>query len=76
MSKVDLMLILNETLQKARKGVDTRFSQVKYVPPRAISALLTEKANAWLLISRLLNALIWATKTVYIAIVEVEVLEQ
>ena len=75
MSEADLMLILNKALAKAGKGVDIRFSQVRYSPSRAVSALLTEKANAGLLIPRLSNVLIRAAKTVDEAIMEVEILE-
>lgn len=75
MSEADLMLVLNEALQKAGEGIDTRFSRVRYSPSGAVSALLTEKANAGLLIPRLSNVLIRAAKTVDAAIVGVEVLE-
>ena len=64
MSEADLMLILNEALAKAGEGVDTRFSRVRYSPSGAISALLTEKANAGLLVPRLSNTLIRAAETV------------
>ena len=75
MSEADLMLVLNEALQKAGEGSDTRFSRIRYSPSAAVSALLTEKANAGLLIPRLSNVLIRAAKTVDAAIVGVEVLE-
>ena len=58
------MLALNEALQKAGEGLDTRFSRVRYAPSGAISALLTEKANAGLLVRWLSNLLIRAAKTV------------
>ena len=74
-SEADLMLALNEALQKAGEGLDTRFARVKYAPSGAISALLTEKANAGLLIPRLSNLLIRAAKTVDPAVVGVEILE-
>lgn len=74
MSEVDLMLVLNEVLQKAGERVDTRFSRVRYTLSGAVSALLTEKANARL-IPRLSNALIRAAKTVDTAIVGVKILE-
>ena len=51
-SEADLMLALNEVLQKAGKRLDTCFIRVKYTPLEAILALLTEQANARLLISR------------------------
>ena len=69
------MLALNEALQKAGEGLDTRFSRGRYTPSGAISALLTEKADAGSLIPRLSNLLIWAAKTVYSAVVGVEFLE-
>ena len=69
------MLALNEALQKAREGLDTQFVQVKYAPSGTISALLTEQANAGLLIPRLSNLLIRAAKTVDAAVVGVEILE-
>ncbi len=69
------MLALNEALQKAGEGLDTRFSRVRYAPSGAISALLTEKANAGLIIPRLSNLLIRAAKTVDSAVVGVEILE-
>lgn len=73
--KVDIILLLNETLQTAREGIDTQFSRVTYAPSEAINALLIKKANAGLLISRLCNLLIWAIKTVDSTVVEVEILE-
>ena len=75
MSEADLILVLNEALQKAGEGSDTRFSQIRYEPSGGVSALFTENANARLLIPRLANVLIRAVKTVDAAIVEVEVLE-
>lgn len=75
MSEADIMLALNEALQKAGKRLDTRFCQVRYAPSGAISALLTEKGNAGLLIPRLSNLLIRAAKTVDPTVVRAEVLE-
>lgn len=57
-SEGDLMLALNEALQRAGKGLETCFCRVKYSPSGAVSAFLTEKANAGSLISRLSNVLI------------------
>lgn len=74
MSEADLMLALNEALQKAGEGWDTRFSRVRYAPSGVIFAL-TEKANAGLLIPRLSNLLIRAAKTIDSAVVGVEILE-
>ena len=72
-SEADLMLALNKALQKA--GEETRFCRVRYSLSGAVSALLTEKANAGLIIPRLSNVLIRAVKTVDQAIVGVEILE-
>ena len=49
-SEADLMLILNEFLQKT--GVDPKvgFSQIQYVPSGSILALLLEKANITMLL--------------------------
>lgn len=69
------MLALNDALQKAGEGLDARFIKVKYAPSGAISALLTEHANAGLLIPRLSNLLIQTAKIVDPAVVGVEVLE-
>lgn len=74
-SEADLMLALNEALQKAGEGLDTRFIRVKYVPSEAISALLTEQANAGILFPRLSNLLIRTAKAVDQAVVGVEILE-
>ena len=75
MLEADLMLALNEVLQKAAEGLDTRFSRVRYAPQGAIFALLTEKANTGVLILRLSNLLIRDAKTVDSAVVGVEILE-
>lgn len=75
MLEADLILVLNEALARAGKGVDIQFSQVKYLLSGEVSALLTKKANARLLISQLSNVFIWASKTVDAAMIEVEILE-
>ncbi len=72
-SEADLMLALNEASQKASKGLDTQFSQVRYAPSEAISALFTKKTNRGLLIPRLSNPLIWTVKTVDFMVVGVEI---
>ena len=54
MSESDLMLVLNEALQKVGEGSDTRFSRIRYAPSGSVSALLTEKANAVLLTGKYL----------------------
>ncbi len=74
-SEADLMLVLKEALQKAGERFETRFSRMRYAPSVAISALLTEKADAGLLIPRLSNVLIRVAKTVDASIVGAEVLE-
>ena len=75
-SKADLILALNEALQKVGIETKIRFSRVKYAPSESISALLTEKANAMILIPSRSNLLIRAAKSVDEVIVRVEVLEQ
>ena len=62
--EADLILALNEALQRAGKGLKTRFCRVGYSPLGAVSALLIKKANAGSITLRLSNVLIWATKTV------------
>ena len=74
-SEADLMLILNEILQKVEKGLDTRFIQVNYILSRAISALLIEYTNVRVLLPRLSNLLIQTMKTVDQAVVGVEILD-
>lgn len=74
-SEADLMLALNEALQKAGEGLDTRFIRVKYAPSGAILALLTEQANTGVLLPRLSNLLIRTAKTVDPAVVGVEILK-
>ena len=70
------MLALNETLQKAGVESNVRFCQVRYAPCGSISALLTEKADAAMLLPEQSNLLIRAAKTIDDAVVGVEVLEQ
>ena len=75
-SEADLMLALNESLQKAGVPAYTRFSKVGYSQSGAISALLTEKSNAEELISSHSNILIRAAKSVDEGVVGVEALER
>lgn len=75
MSEANLMLALNEVLQKAGKAIYTQFCQVRYFSSGAISAILTEKANARVLIPRLSNVFIQASKTVDPAVVRAEILQ-
>ena len=74
-SEADLMLALNEALQQAGEMVDLRFTRVRYAPSGAISALLSEKADAGQLIPRRSNLLIRAVKAVDPAVVGIEILE-
>lgn len=75
MSKVNLILVLNKVFKKVRKRVKTCFSSVKYTSSEVISVLLTEKTNARLLISWLLNTLIQAAKTINTTIVGIKILK-
>ena len=75
-SEADIMLALNEALQKAGIEPKIRFTQVKYAPSGSISALLTEKADATMLLPQRSNMLIRAAKTIDDAVIGVEVLEQ
>ena len=75
-SEPDLMLALNEALQKAGVEPNVRFSRVRYAPSGSISALLTEKADATMLLPQRSNLLIRAAKTVDETVTGVEVLEQ
>lgn len=70
------MLVLNKALQKAGIEPKVRFSRVWYAPSGSISALLTEKADASMLLPHRSNLLIRATKTVDNAVIGVEILEQ
>lgn len=45
-SEEDIMLAVNKALEKAGEPTFVRFSRVRYSPSGAISALLTEKADA------------------------------
>ena len=57
-SELDLMLVLNESLQKAGVDPKVRFSQVRYAPSESISALLLEKADATMFLPQRSNLLI------------------
>lgn len=63
-SEADLMLALNEALQKAGIETRVRFSRVGYAPSGSISALLTEKADAAMPIPSKSNLLIREAKSV------------
>ena len=75
-SEANLMLALNEALQKAGVEVKVQFSRVQYAPSKFISTLLTEKANVTMLLFQRSNLLIQAVKTVDDAVVGIEVLDQ
>lgn len=68
-------MALNEALQKAGVESKARFSRIRYAPSESISALLTKKADAIILLPHQSNLLIDAAKTVDDAVVGVEVLE-
>lgn len=55
-SEADLMLVLNKTLQKVREV--TQWCQVRYLPSKAVSALLIENSDAKIIIPCLSNVLI------------------
>lgn len=73
MSEADVILVLNEALQKAGEGI--RFFRVKYSPSGAVSALLTKNSDTGTIIPRLSNVLIRAAKSVDQAIIGVKILE-
>lgn len=75
-SEADLMLALNESLQKAGIPAYTRFSRVGYSQSGAISAVLTERSNAEELISNDSNILIRAAKSVDERVIGVEAFER
>lgn len=75
MSEEDIMLALNEALQKAGKPISIRFNRVSYSQSGAISALLTEKGDATELLKTRTNILIRAAKTIDRAIIGIEALE-
>ena len=75
-SEADLMLVLNESLQKAGIPAYTRFSRVGYSQSGAISALLTEKSNAESLVRDHSNMLIRAAKSVDEKVIGIEALER
>lgn len=69
------MLALNEALQKAGVGSKVRFCHVRYAPSGSISALLTEQADASMLLPQQSNLLVRAAKSVDQAVIGVETLE-
>lgn len=58
------MLALNEALQRAGEPASIRCSRVRYSQSDAISALLTERADALDLLKMRMNILIRAAKTI------------
>lgn len=75
-SEADLMLALNEALQKAGVESKVRFSRLQYAPSGSVSALLTEKTDATMILPQRSNLLIRAAKTIDDVVVGVEILEQ
>ena len=75
-SEADLMLVLNEALQRANVPAYVRFIKVGYSQSGAISGLLTEKSNAEELLGEYSTTLIRAAKSVDEGVVGVEKLER
>lgn len=75
MSEANLMLALNEALQKKGEELGTWFYWVRYALIGAISALLTKKANPNLMILWLSNWLIWVAKTIDLTVMGLKILE-
>lgn len=75
-SEEDLMLVLNESLQKTGVPAYIRFCRVGYAQSGAISALLTEKASAEYLVREHSNVLIRAAKSIDEIVIGVEALER
>ena len=75
-SEADLMLVLNELLQKTRVSVYIQFSRVRYAQSGTILTLLTEKSSAENLVREHSNLLIRAAKSVDKGVIGVEALER
>ncbi len=75
-SKADLMLILNESLQKAGIPAYIQFSRIGYLQSGAIFALLTEKSSVENLVRDHSNMLIRAAKSVDEKVIGIEALKQ
>ena len=69
------MLVLSKALQKAGESAFIRFSRVSYSQSGAISALLTEKADAVELLKTRKNTLIRAAKMIDTAVIGAEALQ-
>lgn len=74
-SEEDIILALNEALQKAGESASIRISRIGYSQSGAISALLTEKADTRELLKKHKNILIRAVQTIDVAVVGAEALE-
>lgn len=74
-SEEDIMLALNEALQKVGEPASIRVSRIGYSQSGAILTLLTEKADARELLKKHKNILIRAAKTVDVAVIGAEALE-
>lgn len=75
-SEADLMLVLNESLQKSGIPVYTRFNKVGYLQLGAIFALLMEKSSAENLVRDHSNMLIRAVKSIDKKVICIQALEQ
>lgn len=73
--EADLMLTLNELLQKASITAHTQFSRVRYLQIGVISALLMEKSSAKNLVKDYSNMLIRVAKSVNERVIRIEVLK-
>ena len=74
--EADLMLALNEALQKAGISTYTRFSKVGYSQSGAISALRIKKSSAEKLVGNYSNIFIRAAKAVDAGVIGVKALER
>lgn len=74
-SEEDIILALNEALQKAGDLTLVRFCRAKYSQSGAISGLLIEKARAEDLLNVRKNILIRAAKMVDVTVIGAETLE-
>lgn len=74
-SEADLILALNKALQKAGVGAKIRFCRIRYAQSGSILALLTEQADAAMLLPQYSNLLIEAAKSVDQSVIGVEILQ-
>ena len=75
-SEADLMLALNESLQKGGIPAFTRFSSMGYSQSGAISALFTEKSSTEQLVKNHSNIIIRVAKAVDVGVIGVKALER